>query len=796
MLASSRRAAPALLGLVVLSSLGLAAYLWWQPDGIGAHEDPRRVHLMCAPSHQLECEVDVATLVREAGFVVSVADAVAGSETPVQDAQPRDASRNGQSGSRRKDADGGAREEVATQLRDIAGALERADEDGVGFLAIQRPRAAEFADIEAEGLKLATLENKEWLVLSVGDFAAPRHATHEDALPAVAAHLRGADLLKALYKQPRIAPDREQYVHRPSLEEIQLQHSISPGLAYLDNVLRAAEVAGAVSRGVIDAASVGEGLPLADLESSGSAVVLSDDTLLLAYQRVALETDLHGRLQKKVEDLLRLECIELSTDLSDPAIQGVQRWSLATKLAPTGGLELSRQPLIRTSPTGQTVLVWDAQEKTRVFRHERACDFTQIGGAIERSGNYGTPSEGGSIAWSAVSPDNGDALLWVDLPRASTSLDPEATPSSAPTSAKNGAEDARPANASPRGPAGVGQREELLPAASGASREDARTASAQEMGERADEAAHPSERPRPAQASWTSIPLARVGASGAGSPTWMNEDLFAVSMRGLDEDGLPVQDIFVLSPHYPGVALRLDSETFLAGRQLRQIAAIRDDGLLAVVGVEGELIVTLRFVEPPLLTLQRVAALHGLVHKAGDTKRGRAKTQTASHTPANTSKPDDAKQGEGSRERADEEMRGSDPRADATRVDADDEFAATLRFVATFPETHVRLMLANEVELAFLELPGRVQDPVVSPDGTRVALALTRAGRSSDLALLSLLPTPALEQILEWESEDSRPRWLSDSLRLVYSSRVALGVGEDLVSIAKLWSPTTAAEQP
>lgn len=360
------------LGLLCVGAIGLATWSGTRETGRGADEDPRRVMVITADTaSSLRDEVYLQLFAR-AGFVVDV-DGLADWEVRAREYLD-DADEQG-----------------------LALALEFADLGGYGFVVIEQPSEFDFTGLELEiEPALAEFEafaDHEFAVLSVGDLAFPTQLTVDDPGQDPLLRVPGHAALQAIYRQPRLAIDRELLVQRPTLDELRLEDAIRVGRrlvdtpsgfpAVIDQVVIAenAALAGDGATTLVEPLHTGSTLPIA----GGGALLLHHELVVYSDDAQTLELDSAERLN--------------ITWLSPEALAtgDVGLASPCTDLL-DGEIRLDRRPSFETSRDGRLLAITSEREGSRVWRKldEPGCRFIELGALPER--------EPGELQFGALAP--------------------------------------------------------------------------------------------------------------------------------------------------------------------------------------------------------------------------------------------------------------------------------------------------------------------------------------------------------------------------------------------------------
>lgn len=326
-----------LLGLVCAGGIGLAVWEATREVGTGAPEDPRRV-LVVTPDQRSGDDVYLRLFDR-AGFVAEV-DGLVGWENRARDYVA--------------DAD----------VEGLALVLEFADLGGYGFVVLERPGEFEFGALELEP-SIAEIEDfaaRDYAVLSVGDLAFPHQLSVDEVGEDPILRVPGFGALQAIYRQPRLAADREILVERPTVEELKLEDAIGRGRQLLDASLGfprlVAQVVAAQREALAD-----EGVRelVAPLHTGSPLPIAGGGALLLHHELVVFSEDAQT-LDLDGGERLRLDWLSPAA-LASP--EGGPPAAEPCRDLHGGELRLDRHPSFEISRDGRFLAITTLREATR-----------------------------------------------------------------------------------------------------------------------------------------------------------------------------------------------------------------------------------------------------------------------------------------------------------------------------------------------------------------------------------------------------------------------------------------------
>ncbi len=374
------RGRSALLGLVILGALAAAAYSWFRPQGSGAPEVPNRVLVVAGNSG-----VDHEAVLTEAGFEAT--------EFTLAEWERR--------------ANGAGLEGSGPEL-----VIELADQLGYGYVAFETPARFDLSGLDFAPDAPTIGEDTRYAVVSVGDLAFPHQLT-VDGKPSEVVRMPSLGLLQALYAQPRLDPERETLSERPTVDELNLQDRITPGLKTVERVARLERTAEQIEEGIGEQLVEPGTEMLAGPLESGGVVPLPDGGVLGVVQRVRLESRDGALLDYVLEDSLDLGWTPVARGRTVGAPQ-VCDGLLG------GRLPVSAYPELRASTRGGALLLRTTDGGSQVFLSvgdaEAPCRFDPLGMVAEPGtgdAGIGVPSEQGVVARAA--PVMGGSRARVEL---------------------------------------------------------------------------------------------------------------------------------------------------------------------------------------------------------------------------------------------------------------------------------------------------------------------------------------------------------------------------------------------
>lgn len=286
-LSRSFRSRIGLLALIVVAGLGLALWTSTREAGIGEPEDRRRILVVTG----VGSEVDYHAVLEEAGFVIEVDDLddwLAAAHAALSDS----------------DAQG------------VARVLELADQRGFALvvfeLDLHEAGRLDFGDLAIEPpiSSIDQLDERDYLALSVGDYAFPHRSTVNQPGPAYL-RLPGYGALDAVFRQPLIslreAPDR------PTVAELQFEDAIRVGREMFERPAGfAAAIAGAAAS-VATTLDDGSGARmLLPPLSTGTAIPTPDGGILLFHHELVIYSDDARTLELEAPAQMQISWIDPS----------------------------------------------------------------------------------------------------------------------------------------------------------------------------------------------------------------------------------------------------------------------------------------------------------------------------------------------------------------------------------------------------------------------------------------------------------------------------------------------------
>lgn len=375
----SDRSKPLLLGLVVAAALVGATWSWAEQKGVGAPDEATNVMVVA------DGGFDHVGLLDRAGFNHPVQASLAELEARAV----------------KLELDGEGIEAV----------LALADEQGYGFVAFVDPQGLDFSDIELQDDAPEIGPDTRYAVLSVGDLAFPHHLSVDPAASEVVT-MPGLGLLQALYAQSRLEPERELLEHHPTVEELQLQTAIEPGLFLVRRVAQLESTASNLAVDIERRISKGA-TPLGVPMESGAPLALPDGGVLSIVQDVSIVSRDAFLLDYELAPALRLEYTPAGT-----LYEGPDRRVRCEALA-GGELAVDEFPELVASPRGDVILVHTASKGLEVWlAHEGGrCAFQRAGvlpSPIEGEKDLGVPSASGRIARTGIDSTGSSRLRLYD----------------------------------------------------------------------------------------------------------------------------------------------------------------------------------------------------------------------------------------------------------------------------------------------------------------------------------------------------------------------------------------------
>jgi hypothetical protein len=375
-LSASLRSKPLLLALVCGGAVVAATTSWVTDDRVGAPEDPSRVLVVSDG----ELGIDHVALLARAGFRGSA-------EASLAELEQRAAG-------------------LGIEGEGIPAVLALADEEGYGFLALDDPSRYDLSRVQLGPDGPTVGPDARYAVLSVGDLAHPREASVDDFRSDVV-RMPGIELLAALFAHARLHPERELLSHRPTVEELNLQLQLEPGLHAVERVATLESNASNLAVDLERALAEGGGRPLGSALESGGAVALPDGGVLSVIQSVSIVSPDAFVLAYELEGVLRF----LYTP-PGALSAGVDGRTSCVALA-GGVVPVTEFPEVVTSPHGEIVLLHTATDGLGVWAAEPAtpaggCRFAHLGTVPSPTAGekgLGTPSPGGRVARVAVDVD-------------------------------------------------------------------------------------------------------------------------------------------------------------------------------------------------------------------------------------------------------------------------------------------------------------------------------------------------------------------------------------------------------
>lgn len=353
-----------LLGLLCVGGVGLAIWEYTRDVGRGATEDPRRV-LIVTPEQRSGDDVYLRLFDR-AGFVAEVDGLVSLEQR--------------------------AHEYVAdSDAQGLALVLEFADLGGYGFVVVERPGELDFGGIETDPpiADIDAFEQRDYAVLSVGDLAFPHRLSVDEIGEDPLLRMRGHGALQAIFRQPRLDPEREVLVERPTVDELKLEDAIERGrrlvVAPEQFPQRVEQVLGE-QREALDernARALLEPLqtasPVPNLQTGSPLPIAGGGALLLRHP-----------LNIYSDDALTLELDAgewLHIDYLDPAALASGATPQPCTAIHEGKIRLDRQPSFEIAADARALAITAEREGSRLWKYtprvsrgsEPECSFTELG---------------------------------------------------------------------------------------------------------------------------------------------------------------------------------------------------------------------------------------------------------------------------------------------------------------------------------------------------------------------------------------------------------------------------------
>lgn len=342
-----------LLGLLCVGGIGLAIWEYTRDVGRGATEDPRRV-LIVTPEQRSGDDVYLRLFDR-AGFVAEVDGLVSLEQR--------------------------AHEYVAdSDAQGLALVLEFADLGGYGFVVVERPGEFEFAGIETDPpiADVEAFEQRDYAVLSVGDLAFPHRLSVDEVGEDPLLRMRGHGALQAIFRQPRLDPEREILVERPTVDELKLEDAIERGrrlvVAPEQFPQRVEQVLGEQrealdernARALLEPLQTGSPLPIPD----GGALLLRHPLTIYSDDALTLELDAGEWLH-----IDHLDAEGLASGATPQPCAAIHE----------GKIRLDRQPSFEIAADARALAITAEREGSRLWKYtpsrgsEPGCSFTELG---------------------------------------------------------------------------------------------------------------------------------------------------------------------------------------------------------------------------------------------------------------------------------------------------------------------------------------------------------------------------------------------------------------------------------
>lgn len=339
-----------LLGLLCVGGLGLAIWEATRDVGRGADEDPRRV-LIVTPEQRSGDDVYLRLFDR-AGFVAEV-DGLASLENRAHD-YVADSDEQG-----------------------LALVLEFADLGGYGFVVIERPGEFDFSGIETDPplADIAAFEQRDYAVLSVGDLAFPHRLSVDEVGEDPVLRMRGHGALQAMFRQPRLDPQREILVERPTVDELKLEDHVERGRRLVEGPRgfpsRIAQVIGEEREALDERGARALLEPL----QTGSPLPIAGGGALLLHHALTVYSDDAQTLELDAGDWLQIDW------LSPSALTGAGQPEPCTSLH-EGKIRLDRHPSFEVARDGHYLAITAEREGSRLWKRsesEPGCSFVELG---------------------------------------------------------------------------------------------------------------------------------------------------------------------------------------------------------------------------------------------------------------------------------------------------------------------------------------------------------------------------------------------------------------------------------
>jgi hypothetical protein len=340
-----------ILLLVLLLALGLAAALWnsTRETGLGAPEDRRRVMVVTAGG-----DIDYFAVLERAGFSIEVEDFDTWVATARADAPDSEA-------------------------EGVALLLEHADRQGVALVVFERPSEIDFGELELEPAlaSIDRLDERDYAVLSVGDYAFPHRLTVDDPDSDPILRVPGYGALQAVFRQALIAA--REVPERPTIAELHFEDATRMGREMFERPAEFASAIAAARASVQAAAKDGTGArmlipPLA----TGSAIPTPDGGILVFHHELVVYSDDARTLELEAAAQMQISWI-------GPAAvgEGIEsgRFQLEPCTSLAGGvIAMDESPRVEAAADGSAVAIGSAEDGAVVWHKTEApgCEWTSI----------------------------------------------------------------------------------------------------------------------------------------------------------------------------------------------------------------------------------------------------------------------------------------------------------------------------------------------------------------------------------------------------------------------------------
>ncbi|MFO7561169.1 MAG: hypothetical protein R6X02_00895 [Enhygromyxa sp.] len=329
-LSRSFRSRIALFALLCTAALGLALWTGTRKGGVGEPEDRRRIMVVSAGG-----EINYDAVLGQAGFSIEV-DELDGWVAAARAA------------------------DLDSEGSEVARVLELADLRGFALVVFERPSELDFGGLELEPAidTIDELAERDYVALSVGDYAFPHRLSVDDPGDPPFVRLPGYGALQAVFRQDLI--HAREAPERPTLAELQFEAAIRVGQEMFERP-PGFEAAVAFETAVVEATlDDGSGARmLLPALSTGTPIPTPDGGILLFHHELSIYSDNARTLEIEAPAQMQISWV-------GPAALARGLESGEFELEPCislrgGALEMAERPRIEAAVDGSAVAIGSAE---------------------------------------------------------------------------------------------------------------------------------------------------------------------------------------------------------------------------------------------------------------------------------------------------------------------------------------------------------------------------------------------------------------------------------------------------